>query len=107
MLRWDEVWGVTSAVWSLGQECSLECQVWSVKNVRSVDPEVWSVDCWLWSLEWEEWSVDFDVWSVKCGVLSEVLTAKGAVWRVQCEECRGKCVVWKLLSVKCEAELEI
>ena len=111
-IRWDEVWGVKSAVWSVGVKSavwSVKCEVWSVKSavrkgvksaVRSVECEAWSVDCEVWSLECEECSVKCEVWSLKSTVWSEVLTAKGAVWRAQCE-------VWRLSSVKCDVELQM
>ena len=122
-----EVWGVKSAVWSV--KCgvwrkqwdvrSVKCGLWSVKfGVRRVQCEVWSVECEVWSLECEECSVKCEVWSVKCEVWSlkstvwsEVLTAKGAVWRVQCEGWSVKCAVWSVKtavrSAKCEVELQM
>ena len=106
--------------WSADMKCGFEecivqcgawrvqCEVWSVKDVRGVDSDVSSLDCWLWSLECKECSVKCGLWSVECEVWSLnrqcdvkcVLTAKGA-------ECGVKCVVWRLLSMKFQVELEI
>ena len=87
-LRWDEVWSVKSAVWSVGpEECSVKCEVWSAKKaMRSEKCEVWTVKC--------------AVWSVKCGVRR----VQCEVWSVEWEECSVKCEVW---SVKCEVELHM
>ena len=85
-LRWDEVWGVKSAVWSV------KFGVWRKQwEVRSVDCEVWSLEC-------EECSVKCGVWSVKCGVLRVQCEVKCWLRRVQCEECSVKGRVW---SVQC------
>ena len=84
-LRWDEVWSVKSAVWSVGpEECSVKCEVWSAKKAMR------SVKCGVWSVDWGECSVKWEVsarkvWSVQCGV-----------WRVQWEVWRAK---W---SFKCD-----
>ena len=92
-LRWDEVWGVKSAVWSVKfgvrrkqwEVRSVKCGLWSVKfGVRRVQCEVWSVEC--------------EVWSVKCGVLRVQCEVKCWLRRVQCEECSVKGGVW---SVQC------
>ena len=92
-LRWDEVWSVKSAVWSVGrEECSVKFGVWSVKcgvwrkqwEVRSVKCGLWSVKCGVWSVksvEWEECSVKCGVWSVEC----EVWSVKSAVRSVKRE----------------------
>ena len=92
-LRWDEVWGVKSAVWSV------KCEVWSVKEaVRSEKCEVWTVKCEVWSAKSAVWSVKCGVWSVKCGVLRVQCEVKCWLRRVQCEECSVKGGVW---SVQC------
>ena len=88
--RWDEVWGVKSAVWSV------KCEVWSVKEaVRSEKCEVWTVKCEVWSAKSAVWSVKCGVWSVKCGVL-RVREVKCWLRRVQCEECSVKGGVWSV-----------
>ena len=65
-----EVWGVKSAVWSVGrEECSVKCGVWSVEcGVWRKQWEVGSVKCGLWSVGL--WSVKCEVWSAKCEVRS-------------------------------------
>ena len=72
-LRWDEAWGVKSAVWSV------KCEVWSVKEaVRSEKCEVWTVKC-------EECSVKGGVWSVQCGVWRLQWEVRSAKWSFKCD----------------------
>ena len=88
-LRWDKVWRVKSAVWSVGhEECSVKCGMWNVKKQW----EVRSVKCGLWSFKCDVWSVDCEVWSVEC----EVGRVQWEVWSVECEVRSGAS------NVRCE-----
>ena len=109
LLRWDEVWGVKSAVSSVGrEECSVKFGVWRKQwEVRSVKCGLWSVtfgvrrvQCEVWTVKCEVWSAMSAVWSVKCGVLRVQCEVKCWLRRVQCE-------VWRLSSVKCDVELQM
>ena len=108
-LRWDEVWGVKSAVSSVGrEECSVKFGVWRKQwEMRSVKCGLWSVtfgvrrvQCEVWTVKCEVWSAKSAMWSVKCGVLRVQCEVKCWLRRVQCE-------VWRLSSVKCDVELQI
>ena len=86
-LRWDEVWSVKSAVWSVGrEECSVKCEVWSVKKaMRSEKCEVWTVKCEVWSVNCVLGRVQCEVRSVECEVCWSVKSVKSAVRSVKGE----------------------
>ena len=108
-VRWDEVWGVKSAVWSVGrEEWSVKCEECSEKGREECSAKcgVWSVKCGLWSVKFRVRRVQCGVWSVKCGVLRVQCEVKSWLRRVQCEECSVKCEdcqVWSVTwSFKCD-----
>ena len=89
-LRWDKVWRVKSAVWSVGhEECSVKCGMWNVKKA------VRSEKCEVWTVKFQVWRVKCGLWSVKCGVWS----GKSAVGSVKCgvwsAKWSFKCEMWK------------
>ena len=83
-MRWEELsWDKVRRAqmrWSVGcEECSVKCEVWSVKEaVRSEKCEVWTVKC-------EECSVKGGVWSVQCGVWRLQWEVRSAKWSFKCD----------------------
>ena len=110
-LRWDEVWSVKSAVWSVG----VKTAVWSVEYWESNEKcEVWTVQWEACSVKCEVWIGKSAVWSEKCGVWSvkcAVWIGKSAVWSEKCGVWSVKCAVWSVKkavrSVKGEMELQM